>query len=161
MNCWRKNRRIILIMFNTGHALLLPGGRFSRPRMSRDEDAQQPRKIGGAQPRQQPVHDLELATIRTQSRTTHGHGQTAIAFSPRSATRKGIVREHEQASDKTSHGQAMTTDFACPRPVREFGESTTTGRLLIRTGGGLHTPKARLSHRISKCPAGGRGIYAR
>ena len=148
MNCWHKHRRVILIMFNTGHALLLPGGRLSRPRMVRDVDAQQPRKIGGTQPRPQPIHDLESVSVRAQSRTIHGPEWDAIASSPRSQTRPRAVREHEQAADESSRGQATATVFAGPRPVRKFGNSTTTGRLLTKIGGGLHTAKAQLSHSI-------------
>jgi hypothetical protein len=148
MNCWRKRGWGIFIMFNTGHALPLVETRISRPRMVRVADAQQPHSGDGSRPQQQPVRDLGFATIRAQSRTIHGHKQTVTMFCPRPQTRQQAVHKCGQAPTKPARGQAKATDSACPRPVREFGKSTTTGRLLTKTGGGLHTVKARLSHRI-------------
>jgi hypothetical protein len=148
MNCWSKNRGVILIMFNTGHALPLVETRILRPRMVRGADAQQPRRGDGSRPQQWPVRDLDFAAIKPQSRTLQGRAHITVSICPRPQTWQQVVRERGQAPSKPSLGQAMATNSPCPSPVREFGEPATTGRPLTKTGRGLCTAKAWLHHHI-------------
>lgn len=103
MNCDNKGGRVFLIMFKTGHALLLPGGRILRPRMRREADAGQPLDSRVSRPRQWLFRDLKSATVRAQPRTIRGREQSATAFRPRPQTRQRIVLSRELATASTVH----------------------------------------------------------
>ena len=120
--------------FNTGHALLLPGGRILRPQGGRYAGAQQPRKSNGAWPRQEPVPDVAMAKVKAQSRTRQEHEQSANAFSPRPRTWQHIVHDNEQASGKSSRDRATERDEPRPSSVRVTGMFTSANRPLPETG---------------------------
>ena len=86
MNCCNKGGNVFLIMFKTGHALLLPGGRFLSPRSGRGLDAECPRHRPACWPWPCPVRD------RVQSET-----------SPHPCHARGRV-------------QSGTVSWPCPQP---------------------------------------------
>jgi len=86
------------IMFKTGQALLLPGGRFSRPRHGREAGAEQPRDVTGSWPQTRHFHDIKPVQDRTQPRIDRVREQSAIAFS-----------SSRQSSPRTVHVRAQAT----------------------------------------------------
>jgi hypothetical protein len=113
------------LMFNTRHALPLPGGRTSCPRRSRGGDAACPRENNGLCPRTRTVHVPVPATDRSRSRTVHVREQSVTSFSPRPQTCPRTVRVRVQATAWTVHGQALATDAHCPWTVHGLGLSTS------------------------------------
>mgnify|MGYP000906177892 CR=1 FL=1 len=124
---------MFLIKFKLGHALLLPGGRFSRPRMSRDVGTQQPHWSDSAWPRQEPIRDLGLAEAKAHPRVINEREQSAIAYCPRPQARQRIVRVHKQSPDEASREQAIAVVTVYPRPVRDCSESASMTQPLAET----------------------------
>jgi hypothetical protein len=71
-----------LIIFNTGHALLLSELRVLRPRSSRGGAAKWPRKFIVLSPQTRRIQKREPAALRTRPRTVHVRGQSTVTFSP-------------------------------------------------------------------------------
>lgn len=116
---------MFLIMFKTGHALPLAGARLLRPRMSRGEHAEHPRKVSGAGPQTQQIRDLDSAGNRTQTQTVRVREQSVSAFSPRKQARPRTGRVLGSAADSTVRDSATATDSIYPQTVRNRELSTS------------------------------------
>ena len=116
---------MFLIMFKTGHALPLAGARLLRPRMSRGESAEHPRKVSGAWPRARQIRDPDSAVNRTQTQTVRVREQSMSAFSPRKQARPGTVHVLGHATASTVREPAAATDSNCPQTVRSRELSTS------------------------------------
>jgi hypothetical protein len=124
-NCCRGEGSVFFIMFNTGHALPLPGGRSSCPQRSRGRDATCPRENNDLCPRTRTVHISDPATDSPQSRNVHVHEQSLTSFSPRPQTCPRIGRVRVQASAWTVRSHALAMDANCPWTVHGLELSTS------------------------------------
>jgi hypothetical protein len=115
---------VFLIMFNTGHALLLPGGRFLSPRHGRETGAEQPRTIKVAWPHTRHIHESELVQDRTQPRFGQVHKQSVTALRPRPQSRSQTVRVLAQATVSIVRELAAAADVNCPQAVLNREQST-------------------------------------
>ncbi len=111
-------------MFNTGHALLLPGGRFLSPRHGHEVCAEQSCKVTGSWPQTRHIHENKLVQDRTQPRIGHVRKQSVTALKPRQQSRSQTVRVRAQATASIVREQAAAADVNCPQTVRSRGQST-------------------------------------
>ena len=91
-------------LFRT-HALLLPGGRFLRPRNSRGEYGKQPHDMNHARPQARQSRGHEQTERRPQSRPIRVHEQSASVSSSRQQARQQPVRSRDQNMVSTGYGQ--------------------------------------------------------
>lgn len=111
-------------MFKTGHALLLPGGRFLSPRNGREAGAEHSRKVAGSWPQTRHIHENKLVQDRTQPRIGHVRKQSVTALTPRQQSRSQTVRVRAQATASIVREQAAAADLNCPQTVRSRGQYT-------------------------------------
>lgn len=114
------------IMFKSGQALLLPGGRSSRPRHGREAGAEQPRNVTRSWPQTRHFHDIEPVQDRTQPRVSHVHDQSLIPFSPRHESRPRTVRVRAQATASFVREQAAAAVVNRPQIGRSREKSSST-----------------------------------
>ena len=112
------------IIFNSGQALPLPGGRFSWPRIGRGRDAERLRNRHCSWPQTRPGHGHDPAQCRPRTQTVRVHEQSASADCPRPQSRPQTVRVHGLATDSIGHEQAKANVTDCPQPVRSRELST-------------------------------------
>jgi hypothetical protein len=115
---------VFLIMFKTGQALLLPGGRFSGPRHGREAGAEQPRTVTGSWPQTRHFREIELVQYRTQPRVGHVREQSVIAFNPRHQSHPRTVRVHAQATASIVREQAAAAVVNRPQTIRSRKQSS-------------------------------------
>lgn len=132
---------MFLIMFKTTHALLLPGGRFLRPRNSRGEAVNQSRNMNCSRPQTRHVREYEQAQDRSQSRSIHVREQSASAFSPRPQARQQPVRIRDHGAVSTGSAREAATDANRPQSGRrrEMFASEVSTRTGIRRKSELTT----------------------
>ena len=116
---------MFLIMFKTGHALPLAGARLLRPRSSRGEHAEHPRKVSSVWPQTRQIRDRNSVGERTCPRTVHIREQSVSAFSPRKQARPQTVRVLGNATASPIRKSAAATDTNCPQTVRSRELSTS------------------------------------
>ena len=104
-------------MFKTGHALLLPGGRFSRPRIGRETDADQPRYVMRSWPQTRHFRKREQAQDNPLAETGNVRKQSAPAFCPCQQSRSQTVRIHGQATDSIVHEITAAACMNCPQTI--------------------------------------------
>jgi hypothetical protein len=115
---------VFVIIFERTHALPLPGGRFSWPRISRGRDAERLRNMDCLWPQTRPRNGHGPVQCRPRTQTVRVHEQSASADCPRPQSRSQTVHVHGLATDSIGHEQAMATVMDCPQPVRSRGLST-------------------------------------
>ena len=108
---------MFLITFKTGHALLLPGGRFLNPRMGRETGAKQSRMIKDSWPQTRLGHERRLVWSRAQPRILHLHEQSSTTFIPHQRMRRQSVRSRDLESVLTRYKQTLASDINSPRTV--------------------------------------------
>ena len=113
------------IMFKTGQALLLPGGRSWNPRHGRETGAEQPRNVTGSWPQTRHIHEIELVQDRTQPRVGHVREQSVIAFSPRQQSRPRTVRVRAQATASIVREQAAAAVVNQPQTGRSREQTSS------------------------------------
>ena len=113
------------IMFKTGQALLLPGGRSWSPRHGRETGAEQPRKVTGSWPQTRHFHDIELIQDRTQACVGHVREQSVIAFSPRHESHPRTIRVRAQATASIVSEQAAAAVVNQPQTGRSREQSSS------------------------------------
>lgn len=113
------------IMFKSGQALLLPGGRSWSPRHGRETGAEQPRKVTGSWPQTRHFHDIELIQDRTQPRIGHVHDQSLIPFSPRHESHPRTIRVRAQATASIVSEQAAAAVVNQPQTGRSRKQSSS------------------------------------
>ena len=140
---------MFLIMFRTGHALLLPGGRFLHPRISRGESAEQPRIIGNSWPQTWLFDEHGQAKCRTWTQIIRVREQSTSAFRSRQQAWQQIVHIRELSTAFTGRNRGLAADIQCPQSVRRHELSTPVS--LPQTGIGLVFQQAtnRPRHRIA------------
>ena len=116
---------MFLIMFKTGHALPLAGARLLRPRGSRGEHAEHPRKVSGLWPRARQIRDRDSAENSTRTQTVRVREQSMSAFSPRKQARPRTGRVLGNAMASTVREPAVVTDSNCPQTVHSREPSTS------------------------------------
>ena len=135
---------MFLIMFRTGHALLLPGGRFLRPRTGRGENAEQSRNISDSWTQTRLFHKHGQIQCRTWTRIIRVREQSTSVFHPRPQMRQLTVRIHEPATDFTVRKQELAANKICPQSVHRPGLSTPANLPQIDIG--------RIPQQAVKCP---------
>jgi hypothetical protein len=110
---------VFLIMFNTGQALLLPGGRFSWPRIGRGGVAERLRNMHCSWPQTRIGHGHDLVQCRTRTQSVRVRIQSAAAFCPRQRSGARTVHIHGQATASIVHERTTAADLICPHPVRD------------------------------------------
>jgi hypothetical protein len=128
-------------MFKTGHALPLAGARLLRPRMSRDEHAEHPRKVSGAWPRTWQIRDRDSVGERICPRTVHVREQSVSAFIPRKQTRPRTDRVFGNAAVSTVHKLAAATDSNWSQIIRNRGLSNSANSQSAKAGREQELPK--------------------
>jgi hypothetical protein len=116
---------VFLIMFKTGHALPLAGARLLRPRMSRDEHAEHPRKVSGAWPQTRQILDRDSVGEGMCPRTVHVREQSVSAFIPRKQARPRTDRVFGNAAASTVRKPAAATNSNWPQTTRKRELSTS------------------------------------
>ena len=126
---------VFLIMFKIGHALPLPGGRFSCPRIGRGAGAERLRNMYCSWPQTRSVRELESSAHSPRKRIAHAYEQSVAALNPCQQSRTLTVRIRDGAMVSTVRGQALATDikrpwtaralhFPCPQTHHESGLAT-------------------------------------
>jgi len=115
---------VFLIMFKTGHALPLAGARLLRPRSSRGEHAEHPRKVNSAWPLTRQIHDRDSVENRTRTQIIHVREQSVSAFSPRKQASSRTGRVLGNAAASTVREPAAVADAHCPQTVHSRELST-------------------------------------
>ena len=114
---------MFLVIFNSVHALPLPGGRFSCPRIGRGGGAERLRNRHCSWPQTRPGHGHDPVQYRPRTQTVRVHEQSASASCPWQQPRSQTVRVHGLATDSFVHEQATAAVADCPQPVRSRGLS--------------------------------------
>jgi len=140
---------VFLIMFRTGHALLLPGGRFLHPRISRGESAEQPRIIGNSWPQTWLFDEHGQAKCRTWTRITHFREQSTSVFCPHLRARQGTGRIRVLSTAFTRHSQELAVALQCPQSVHMLELSTPMNLPQTGIGRAFQQATSRPRHRIA------------
>jgi len=140
---------VLLIMFKTGHALLLPGGRFSSPRTSRGECAERPRDISNSWPQTRQFHEHGQGQCRTWTRIIRVHGQSTSVFCPQPRVRKQPVHIREFSTAFTGRNRGLAADKQCPQSVHRPGLSAPANLPQTGTGCVFQQATNRPRHRIA------------
>ena len=119
-------------MLNTGQALPLRQRRTWCPRMSRGGHAESPRAIGNSWTWHRPVHGLDSAANRSQTRILQVREQSVSAFSPHKQSWARTIHINAQAAASTVRGQAAASDAECSQSVRRRELSTSTNPSRLR-----------------------------
>ena len=113
------------IMFKSGQALLLPGGRSWSPRHGRETGAEQPRNVTDSWPQTRHFHDIKPVQDRTQPRIGHVHDQSVIPFNPRRESHPRTVRGRAQATASIVSEQAAAAVVNQPQTGRSRKQSSS------------------------------------
>lgn len=117
---------MIPIMFKRVEALPLRWRRILRPRMSRGEGAECPRKVCGTWPQTRQIHDLNPVRNRTWTQSVRVHLLSAFTFSACPRPRPKTNPARAQAMTSIIREPVATEKADCPQTVRRRGLSTTT-----------------------------------
>ena len=117
---------MFLIIFNTGHALLLSSLRILRPRSNRGERAEQTRNIVDLWPQAWPFHECGQAQCVARTHFVRVRELSTYVFSPCQQVRQRIVRIHGLASVSTVRKQASVQNTRYPQTVRNLELFTST-----------------------------------
>jgi hypothetical protein len=128
---------VFLIMFKTRHALPLPGGRFSCPRIGRCGGAERLRNMYRSWPQTRHGHGQELVKCRTRTQTGRVRKQSVSASCPRQQSRSQTVRIHELAMASIVHEHASAAVADCPQTVRSHELSAPA-----------NSPQTRIVHEL-------------
>lgn len=128
----------LLIMFKTGHALLLPGGRLLRPRSHRGGSAECPRGGAGSWPVTRSIRDCNSAVNQTRTQTLRGCRQSLSSFNPRQQARPRMFRVLDESTSLSVPEQAAPTDAKDFQLVRALELSTSTNFSHSRN---VHAPR--------------------
>ncbi len=108
--------RMFPIMFKTRHALPLPGGRFSWPRIGRGGGAERLRNMYRSWPQTRHGHGHDPVQCQPRTQYVRVRKQSASAFCPRQQSRSQTVRIHGQAMASIVHGLTTATVLDVPQP---------------------------------------------
>lgn len=123
-NCCNRGGNVFQIMFKSGQALPLPGGRFSCPRIGRGEGREGHRDMYRSWPQTRHSHGLDPAQCRTRTQTVRVREQSSTASCPRQQSHSQTVRNHELAMATIVRKQAAAAFRECPQTGRNPELST-------------------------------------
>jgi hypothetical protein len=116
---------VFLIMFKTGHALLLPGGRFLSPRSGRGLDAECPRNSPASRPWPWPVRDRVQSETSPHPLHDHGRVQSVIVSWPCPQPRPQSVPVRVPVRAEAVRDQSTSANYPWSWTVRDRVESAT------------------------------------
>jgi hypothetical protein len=116
---------VFQIIFNSGQALPLPGGRFSFPRIGRGGDTERLRNMYRSWPQTRPGHGHDPVQCRTRTQTVRVHEPSTAVNSPRPRSWPQTVRKHGLATDSIVPKPATVAVADCPQSGQSRGPSTT------------------------------------
>ena len=116
------------IMFKIRHALPLPGGRFSWPRIGRGGGAERLRDRYRSWPQTRYGHGHNLVQCRPRTQSVRVHEQSEFAFCPRQKSRSQTVRIHGQAMASIVHERAAAAVADYPQQDQSRKPSTPANR---------------------------------
>ena len=119
------------IMFETRHALLLPGGRIPRPQSGRSQGAEQARCVPNSWPQTRRGRERELIQVRTQPRFFRVREQSAHTLIPRQQAGQQSVRSCDSNTASTGRDQALVLATSCPNTVRVRGVATNISSVCL------------------------------
>jgi hypothetical protein len=125
---FRRGGNVFLIMCKTGHALLLPRGRFLSPRSGRGLDAGCPRQSPASRPWPCPVRDRVQNANSPCPRPDHVRSQSVTVFSPRPQPRPQSVHVRDRVRAANVRVQPVSVNNPCPCPVRSRAQSMTVSK---------------------------------
>jgi hypothetical protein len=135
-------------MFQTGHAILLPGGRFLRPRISRGEYGTPPHDMNHARPQARQSRGHEQTEVSPQLRLIRVHEQSAFVSSPRQEARQQSVRNRGKDTVSTGYVQTSVADANSPRkshsPVLSTAEASTRSDFSRESEQAANCPRHRI-----------------
>ena len=109
---------MFLIMFKTGHALLLPGGRFPCPRSGGVENAEWSRDRAGSWPQTRHSRVLDSDVNWPRPHTMRACGQSMSPFNPRQQACQRMFRDLDKSLSLSVREQAFASDANYSSPVR-------------------------------------------
>jgi len=115
---------VFLIMFNRRHALPLPGGRFSCPRIVRGAGAERLRNIYCSWPQTRPIRRLEQPMRRAHQRIIRARERSVSAISSLQQTCSRAARIRDGATTATVLEPAAAVAIKCPLAIRSRDLST-------------------------------------
>jgi hypothetical protein len=116
---------VFLIIFKTGHALLLPRGRFLSPRSDRGLDAGCPRHSPASRPWPCPVRNRVQSENSPHPRHDRGRVQSVTISWPCPHPRPQLVHIRGRVRTANVRTQPVSVNSPCPRPVRSRAQSMT------------------------------------
>ena len=116
---------VFQIIFNSGQALPLPGGRFSFPRIGRGGDTERLRNMYRSWPQTRPGHGHDPVQCRPRTQTVRVHEPSTAVNSPRPRSWPQTVRKHGLATDSIVPKPATVAVADCPQSGQSRGPSTT------------------------------------
>ena len=140
---------MFLIVFNTGHALLLTAVRVSRPRSGRGEEPKQPQGINRSWPHMRQIREREQAQYRTRTRIVHVREQSMSTFSPRQHPRQQPVHVRSHARTLAVRAKALAMAMSCPQTVRTLGPAAAAVSPQAHTVRGPGLAGEHSHHRIA------------
>jgi hypothetical protein len=137
------------IIFKTGQALLLPGGRSWSPRHGREAGAEQPRTVTGSWPQTRHFHEIEPVQDRTQPRVGHVREQSVSAFNPRHQSHPRTVRVCAQATASIVREKAVAAVVNRPQTIRSLKQSMSANwsqtQFVRNRGPAKRNPRRRIA----------------
>jgi hypothetical protein len=116
---------VFLIIFKTGHALLLPRGRFLSPRSGRGLAAECPRHRPANWPRPCPVRDGVQSENSPHPRPDRVRVQSVTISWPCPHPRPQPVHVRVGVRAANVRTKPVSVNSPCPRPVRSRAQSMT------------------------------------
>jgi hypothetical protein len=116
---------VFLIIFKTGHALLLPRGRFLSPRSGRGLVAECPRHSPANRPWPCPVRHRGQSENSPHPRHDRVRVQSVTISWPSPHPRPQLVHIRGRVRAANVRTRPVSVNSPCPRPARSLAQSTT------------------------------------
>ena len=136
------------MVFKTRHALPLPFGTFSRPRIGRVVRAERARNISGSWPQTRPIRERGQSQCRAWTQIIRVREQSTSVFCPHPRVRQQTVHIHELSTAFTGRNHELAADIQCPRSVRRHEWSTPMSLPQTGIGRAFEQATNRPRHRI-------------
>ena len=134
-------------MFKTGHALPLPGGRFSCPRIGRDAGAERLRNIYCSLPQTRPIRELKQPLRRAHKRIVRARERFVSGFNSWLQSRLQTARIRDDVTAATVLKPASAMAIKCPLAIRRHDLSTPANPPRIPTIRNLQLARNDSRHR--------------
>ena len=124
VNWNREGGSVFLIMFKTRHALPLPGGRFSCPRIGRGAGAERLRNMNCSWPQTRHLREYKMVAFRTRKRIARDCERSVSAFNSCQQACSLTVRIRDGATAATVLEPASAMVIKCSQAIRRHDLST-------------------------------------